>query len=65
MACGNQQVGLHHVIDKPEVATDFAVAVGHVDELFGDDGGVGAVGVLAWAENVEVTLADDGQFCRL
>ena len=63
--CGGQQVGLYGVGDKAKVAAGFAVAV-DVDGFafeecgrpFGDDGGVGAVRVLAGAEHVEVAQAD-------
>lgn len=61
----SQQVCLHGVGHKAEVAAGFAVAV-DVDGLafkqcgrpFGDDGGIGAIGVLAGAEHVEVAQAD-------
>ena len=64
-AGGGQQVGLDGVGDVAEVAAGFAVAV-DVDRLaleqrgspLGDHGGVGAVGVLAGAEDVEVAQAD-------
>ena len=60
-----QQVGLHHVVDVAEVAAGLAVAVDE-DGLFlqqageplGDDGGIGAVGILTLAEDVEVTRAN-------
>lgn len=58
--CG-QQVGLHGVGHKAKVAAGFAIAI-DVDGLafdqrigpFGDDGGIGAVRVLAWPKHIEV-----------
>jgi len=63
--CCGQEVGLDNVVDVAEVASGFAVAIDAdgltfqdcVDPL-GDDGGVGAIGVLARAENVELAQAD-------
>ena len=63
-----QQVGLHHVVDVAEVAAGLAVAVDE-DGLFlqqageplGDDGGVGAVGILTPAKDVEVAQAHGGE----
>ena len=62
---GGQQVNLHHVFDKTEVPAGFAIAIDedilvldHGGGPFGDNGGVGTVGVLAFAEHVEVTQAD-------
>ena len=62
---GGQEVDLHHVFDEAEVAAGFAVAVDehliafdHGGGPFGDDRGVGAVGVLAFAEHVEVTQSN-------
>lgn len=60
-----QQVGLHGIGDKAEVAAGFAVAV-DVHHLalqqgggpFGNDGSIGAVGVLPRAEYVEVAQAN-------
>ena len=60
-----QQVGLHHVGNKAEVAAGFAVAIDvdrlaldHAGNPLGDDGCVGAIWVLARAEDVEVAQAD-------
>ncbi len=63
--CGGQQVGLHSVGHVREVAAGFTIAV-DVDGLaleqcgrpFGDDGGIGAVGVLAGAKHIEVAQAN-------
>lgn len=58
---GSQQIGLHGVLNKAKVTAGFAVAVDedllafdHGRRPFGDDGGVGAAGVLAWAKDIEV-----------
>ena len=59
---GGQEVGLDGVVYVAEVAAGFAVAVDvdglaldHAGNPFGDDGGIGAIGVLAFAKDVEVT----------
>ncbi len=67
-AGGGQQVGLYGVGDVAEVAAGFAVAI-DVDGIaleqrgrpFGDHGGIGAVGVLPRAKDVEVAQADGGE----
>lgn len=61
---GGQQVGLHHILNKAEVAASFTVAV-DVDRLaldeagnpLGNDGSIRAVGVLSGAKYVEVAQA--------
>lgn len=65
LRCGGQQVGLHHVGNKAEVAAGFTVAIDvnrfaldQAGNPFGDDGGIGALGVLAGAEHVEVAQAN-------
>ena len=62
---GGEQVGLHGVVNEAEVTAGFAVAVDahgvafdHRRGPFWDHGGVGAVGVLAGAEHIEVAQAD-------
>ncbi len=63
--CGSQQVGLHSVGHIAKVPAGFPVTV-DVDGLaleqcgrpFGDDGGIGAVGVLAGAKHIEVAQAN-------
>jgi len=62
---GGQQVGLDGVLDVAKIAAGFTVAVdvdGFVLEQGGDPLGdyrrIGAVGILAAAENVEVAQAD-------
>jgi len=67
-AGGGQQVGLHGVGYEAEVAAGFAVAV-DVDRIaleqrgrpLGHHGGIGAVGILPRAEDVEVAQADGGE----
>ena len=61
---GGEQVGLHYIVDKAEIAAGFAVAVDihrfaldHAGDPLRDDGGIGAVRVLARAEDVEVAQA--------
>ena len=61
---GGQQVGLHHVGNEAEVAAGFTIAVDidgltfdHAGDPLGDDGGIGPIGVLARAEDVEVAQA--------
>ena len=56
---------MDRVCNKAEVAAGFAVAVdvdglafNHAADPLGDDGGIGAVGVLAWAEDIKVAQAD-------
>lgn len=63
-----QEVGLHGVVDVAEVAASLAVAVDEdvcaAEEgggPFGDDGGIGARGILARAEDVEIAQADAAQ----
>lgn len=62
---GGEEVGMDDVVDVGEVAGLLAVAVdeggfagGDGFGEGGDDGGVGGVGVLARAEDVEVTEGD-------
>ena len=62
---GGQQVGLHHVGNKAEVAAGFTVAVDihrlaldQAGNPLRDDGGIGAVGVLPGAKHVEITQAN-------
>lgn len=62
---GGQQVGLHHIGNKAEVAAGFSVAVDedglafdHAGDPFWDDGGIGAIGVLPGAKHVEIAQAD-------
>ena len=62
---GGQQVGLHHVGNKAEIAAGFAVAIDvnglaldHAGNPLGDDGCVGAIRVLAWTKDIEVAQAD-------
>ena len=62
---GGKQVGLDGVVDVAEVAAGFAVAVDidrlvldHAGDPLRDDRGIGAVGILAAAEDVEVAQAD-------
>jgi len=67
-AGSGQQVGLHGVGDVAEVAAGFAVAV-DVDGIaleqrgrpFRHHGGIGTLGVLPRAEDVEVAQADGGE----
>ncbi len=62
---GGQDVDLHHVFDEAEVTAGFTVAVDedlialdHGSGPFGNHGGVGAIGILTFAEHVEVAQAD-------
>ena len=62
---GSQQVGLHGIRNKAEIAAGFTVAVDINLSAsqqrccpFWDDGGIGAIGVLTRAEDVEVAQAD-------
>src|SRR5450830_1279777 len=62
---GGEQVGLHHIGNKTEVAAGFAVAIDedrfaldHTGGPLGYDGGISTVGVLAGPENVEVAQAN-------
>jgi len=62
---GGQDVDLHHVFNKAEVTAGFAItvdedfiALDHGGGPFGDDRGVGAIGILTFAEHVEVAQAD-------
>src|SRR4029077_12265209 len=62
---GGEEVGLDDVGDVAEIAAGGAVAIdedggvfNHRGDPLGNDGGVGAVGVLARTEDVEVTQAD-------
>lgn len=62
---GGEQVGLHSVVHEAEVPAGFAVAVDahclaldHCRRPLGDHRRVGAVGVLAGAEDIEVAQAD-------
>ena len=62
---GGQQIGLHHVGDVAKVSAGFSVAIDvnrlvldHAGDPLGDDCGIGAFGVLAWAKHIEVAQAD-------
>src|SRR5690606_1979563 len=65
LGSGGQQVGLHGVFNKAEVPAGFAgavdedvVAPDHGGRPLGDDSGIGTIGVLPGAKNVEVAQAD-------
>lgn len=60
-----QQVCLYRVVYKAKIATGFAVtidmeiiALDHRGSPFRDNGSISAIGILAFAENVEVTQPD-------
>ncbi len=62
---GGENIGLDDVADEAEVAAGFAITVdenGFVVEQagdpFGNDGGVGSVGILAGTEDIKVAEAD-------
>ena len=62
---GGEEVDLAHVFDKAEIAAGFSVAVdkdrfvfNHAGDPLRDNGGVSAIRVLAWAEDVEIAQAD-------
>lgn len=62
---GRQQIDLYHIFDETKVPAGFAVAVDgdlfaldHGSGPFGDDGGVGSVGVLTFTEHIEVAQTD-------
>lgn len=63
-AAGRQQICLHCIGYKAEIAASFAVTVDEYSFAFkqcigpfGDDGGIGAVGILTGAKNIEVAKA--------